>query len=64
MFLQMPRGTWIRAGKLTGRLAALEIDEGISIENAGDKMFVNRNASGVFIVQHGSDFEYLKSAKH
>jgi hypothetical protein len=63
LFLQMPRGTRFRAGELAGRLAALDIDEGIRIENAGDKMFVNRNASGVFVVQHGSDFQYLESAR-
>jgi hypothetical protein len=60
----MPRGTLFRAGELAGRLEALDIDEGIRIENAGDKMFINRNASGVFVVQHGNDFQYLNSAKH
>ncbi len=59
----MPRGTRIRAGELAGRLAALDIDEGIRIENAGHKMFVNKNASGVFVVQYGSDFQYLESAR-
>ena len=59
----MPRGTRIRARDLAGRLAILDIDEGIRAENADDKMFVNRNASGVFIVQYGSDFQYLESAK-
>ncbi len=63
LFLHMPRGTRIRAGELASRLAALDIDEGIRIENAGDKMFVNRNASGVFVVQYGSDFQYLESAR-
>jgi hypothetical protein len=61
----MPRGTRIRAVELTNRLAALDIDEGIRIEDAGDdKMFVNKNASGAFVVQHGSDFQYLESARH
>jgi len=26
-------------------------------------MFVNRNASGIFVVQFGGDFKYLGSAK-
>jgi hypothetical protein len=59
----MPRGTRIKAGELADRLAALDIDEGIRIEKAGGKMFVNRNASGIFVVQFGSDFQYLGSAK-
>ena len=63
LFLQMPRGSRIKAGELAGRLAALDIDEGIRIENGADKMFVNRNASGVFIVQSGSEFQYIESAK-
>ncbi|MEM3094891.1 MAG: hypothetical protein QXX64_04560 [Nitrososphaera sp.] len=65
----MPRSTQIKAAELASRLAALDVDEGIRIEkknndNAGDeKIFVNRNASGMFIVQHGSDFQYLESAR-
>jgi len=59
----MPRGTRIKTGELAGRLAALDIDEGIRIEKTGNKMFINRNASGVFVVQFGSDFQYLDSAK-
>lgn len=59
----MPGGTRIKAGELADRLAALDIDEGIRIEKAGGKMFVNRNASGIFVVQFGSDFQYLCSAK-
>lgn len=59
----MPRGTRIKAGELAGRLAALDIDEGIRIEGAGGKMFVNRNASGAFVVQLGGDFQYLGSAR-
>ncbi len=58
----MPRGTRIRAGELAGRLGALDIDEGIRIEGVGGKMFVNRNASGIFVVQLGNDFQYLGSA--
>jgi hypothetical protein len=63
LFLQMPSGTRIRAGELASRLAALDIDEGIRVQNAGDKMFINKNASGVFVVQCGSDFQFLESAK-
>ena len=63
IFPQMPRGTRIKTGELAGRLAALDIDEGIRIEKTGNKMFINRNASGVFVVQFGSDFQYLDSAK-
>lgn len=59
----MPRGTKIKTGELADRLAALDIDEGIRIENAGGKMFVNRNSSGTFVVQFGNDFQYLGSAK-
>lgn len=63
----MPRGTRIKAGELAGRLAALDIDEGIRIERAsgGIKMFINRSPSGVFIVQFddSKDFQYLASAK-
>ena len=59
----MPLGTRIKAGELAGRLAALDIDEGIRIEGAGKKMFVNRNASGVFVVQFGDDFQHFESAR-
>lgn len=59
----MPRGTRIKTGELAGRLAALDIDEGIRIEKTGSKLFVNRNASGVFVVQFGTDFQYFDSAK-
>ncbi len=58
----MPRGTRIRAGELAGRLGALDNDEGIRIEGVGGKMFVNRNASGIFVVQLGNDFQDLGSA--
>jgi hypothetical protein len=63
----MPRGTRVKAGELAGRLAALDIDEGVRIERAsgGIKMFINRSPSGVFIVQFddSKDFQYLASAK-
>ena len=59
----MSRGTRIKAAELAGKLAALDIDEGIRIEKAGIKMFVNKNASGIFVVQFGDDFQYLDSGK-
>lgn len=59
----MSRGTRIKAAELAGKLAALDIDEGIRIENAGIKMFINKNASGIFVVQFGDDFQYLDSGK-
>lgn len=63
----MPRGTRVKVGELAGRLAALDIDEGVRIERAsgGIKMFINRSPSGVFIVQFddSKDFQYLASAK-
>ncbi len=63
----MPRGTRVKAGELAGRLAALDIDEGVRIERSsgGIKMFINRSPSGVFIVQFddSKDFQYLASAK-
>jgi hypothetical protein len=63
----MPRGTRVKTGELAGRLAALDIDEGIRIERAsgGIKMFINRSPSGVFIVQFddSKDFQRLASAK-
>ena len=59
----MSRGTRIKAAELAGKLAALDIDEGIRIEKAGIKMFVNKNASGIFVVQFCDDFQYLDSGK-
>ena len=61
--MEMPRGNRIKASELAGRLATLDVDEGIRIENAGRKMFVNKNASGVFVLQSGNEFLYLDSAK-
>lgn len=59
----MPRGTRIKAAEMRDRLAALDVDEGIRIEKAGIKTFVNRKASRIFVVQFGDDFQYLDSAK-
>ena len=59
----MPRGERIKQSELISRLPTLDIDEGIRIENAGNKMFVNRNASGVFVVQYDNEFLYLQTAR-
>lgn len=61
--MQMPRGNRIKESELVDRLATLDVDEGIRIEGAGRKMFVNKNASGVFVLQFGNEFLYLDSAK-
>ena len=40
--------------RLANKLQALDIDEGIRIQGSaiqGKKIFVNRNASGIFVVQ-------------
>jgi hypothetical protein len=60
----MPGGARIRGRELSSKLAILDIDEGIRIEYAGSKIFINRNASGIFVVQFGDsdDFRYLESA--
>jgi len=59
----MPRGVRIRTSELAARLAALDVDEGIRVEHAGSKIFVNKNSSGAFVVQLGDsgDFRYLQS---
>ncbi|MEO9364461.1 MAG: hypothetical protein ABI348_11225 [Nitrososphaera sp.] len=59
----MPVGARIRHGGLEKVLSSLDLDEGVRIESAGKKkMFVNRSASGAFVVQVGDDFYYLDSA--
>lgn len=61
----MPYGTRIKSDDLINKLKILDIDEGIRIESAPDKkIFINRNASGVFIVQFddSNDFRYFDSA--
>jgi hypothetical protein len=43
-----------KSKRLIKKLLALDIDEGIRIEESsiqGKKMFVNKNASGIFVVQ-------------
>ena len=61
----MPRGARIKMSELAERLAALDIDEGIRVEYADKKMFVNKNSSGIFVVQFGDsgNFRYLQSAR-
>jgi hypothetical protein len=61
--MQMHRGNRIKPSELVEKLATLDVDEGIRIESAGRQMFVNKNASGVFVLQFGSEFLYLDSAK-
>jgi hypothetical protein len=61
----MPAGTRVRTSELAKRLESLDIDEGVRIHSGGraQKMFVNRRASGGFVVQLGdSSFYYLSTA--
>lgn len=62
--MQMPLGNQIKASELASRLETLDVDEGIRVEGAEGKMFVNKNASGVFVMQSGSEFQHLDSARH
>ena len=73
----MPWGKAITQSQLDSKLLTLDIDEGIRIERkaapAGakgkksktpfvvDKMFVNRRASGTYVIQHGEKFYYLQN---
>ena len=57
----MPVGAKIRRGSLERVLSSLDLDEGVRIESTGKKMFVNKSASGVFVVQVGNEFYYLDS---
>jgi len=61
----MSRGIRVKASELAVKLAALDIDEGIRVEHDGRKVFINRNSSGIFVVQFGdsADFRYLQSAR-
>lgn len=61
----MSRGIRIKASELAARLAVLDIDEGIKIEHGDSKVFINRNSSGIFIVQFSDsrDFRYLQSVR-
>lgn len=59
----MKRGKRITIAELASRLETLDVDEGMRIESAGKKMFVNRNASGIFVVQFGEDFYYFDFSK-
>lgn len=55
-------GTEIKQRGLGKALSSIDIDEGVRIEYRGKKMFVNRNPSGIFVVQIGDEFYYLDSA--
>jgi hypothetical protein len=60
----MPAASRIRLSQLPERLKLLDIDEGLRIEFAGSKMFVNKNLSGSFVVQFDNKkCQYLDSAK-
>ena len=72
----MPWGKAITHSQLDSKLLTLDIDEGIRIEHkvtptgakgkkpktpvGADKMFVNRRASGTYVIQHGEKFYYLQ----
>ncbi len=60
----MPAASRIRLSQLPERLKLLDIDEGLRIEFADRKMFVNKNLSGLFVVQFDNqECQYLDSAK-
>jgi hypothetical protein len=61
----LTNGIRIKIKKLHDKLELLDIDEGIRIESSiCKKIFINRNASGIFIVQFddSKDFRYFDSA--
>lgn len=58
----MPVGTRLKQGELVRVLSSLDVDEGVRIEGKSGKMFVNKSASGTFVVQVGEEFHYLDSA--
>ena len=60
----MPRGTKIKMNELADRLTTLDIDEGIRIEYANSKLFINKNASGIYVVQFDDEdnFRYFDSS--
>jgi hypothetical protein len=59
----MPRGTKIKMNELADRLTTLDIDEGIRIEYVNSKLFINKNASGIYVVQFDDEdnFRYFDS---
>jgi len=59
----VPGGIKIKHAELKSRLDNLDIDEGIRIENKGKKFFINRRASGDYVVQDGNEFHYLDNAR-
>lgn len=58
-------GTKIKLSELIDKLKVLDIDEGIRIELGDDKLFINKNAGGTFVIQfdNSNDFKYLDSAR-
>jgi hypothetical protein len=58
----MPVGIRLKQGEVVQTLSSLDVDEGVRVEGKGGKMFVNRSASGTFVVQVGKEFHYLDSA--
>lgn len=58
----MSRGTAFQPGELEFKLKILDIDEGIRVEAASDgkvdKLFINRRASGEYVIQHFDNFFY------
>jgi hypothetical protein len=66
MLSDVPRGVRIKLNQLVEKLAGLDIDEGVRIENVyGKKIFINRNSSATFVVQFNDsdDFRYMRSIK-
>ena len=58
----MPVGSKLKQNELVRALSLLDVDEGIRLEGKSGKMFVNRSASGTFVVQVEKEFHYLDSA--
>lgn len=59
----VPVGTKLKQGELVRMLSSLDVDEGVRVEGKSGKMFVNRSASGTFVVQVREEFHYLDSAR-
>ncbi len=49
--------------KLADKIRTLDIDEGIRIEYSKGKLFINKNASGIYVVQFDdkNNFRYFDS---
>jgi hypothetical protein len=59
----MPGGVKIKREELKTKLEKLDIDEGIRVERRGKKIFINRRASGDYVIQDGDTFHYLDNSK-